>query len=239
MLALVAATLLNAVARPVAAQTSVDPDALYADRANLSSAAQAFDIWTRELKARPENFAVAWKLARIAYWLGGRGPEAGRRAYLEQGIKAADTARALEPMRPEGHFWAAASMGAIAESAGIRAGLKYRKPIKEALETVLKIDPAFMEGSADRALGRWYHQVPRMFGGNRELAETHLKASLKYDPNSTLSHLFLGELYLDDDRKADARRELQAVLDAPLSATWGPEDADYKVRARKLLASIK
>lgn len=225
------------LATPVSAQANAD--ALYVDRANLSSARQAYEIWTRELQARPENYDVAWKLARVAYWLGGRGPENERRPYLERGIKAAETARALEPTRPEGHFWAAATMGAIAENFGIRAGLKYRKPIKEALETVLKIEPAFMNGSADRALGRWYHQVPRMFGGDHQKAETHLKASLKYDPNSTLSHYFLAELYLDDDRKEDARRELQAVLDAPLNPEWAPEDADYKQKARKQLASFK
>lgn len=221
------------------AQSTVDADALYAGRANLSNARQAADLWSRELQARPENFEVAWKLARINYWLGTHAPEAERRAYLEEGIKAAETARVLEPARPEGHFWVAANMGALAEAFGIRAGLKYRKPIKEALERVLKLDPAFMQGSADRALGRWYHQVPRMFGGNHKLAESHLRASLTYFPQSTLSHYFLAELLLDENRRAEARSALQAVLDAPLSDEWAPEDAVYKDRARKLLAKIK
>ena len=46
----------------------------------------------------------------------------------------------------------AANMGALAESFGLRQGIKYRGAIKDALLTVLKIDPAFQEGSADRAL---------------------------------------------------------------------------------------
>jgi hypothetical protein len=220
----------------VAAQT---PDALYADRANLASARQAEDIWTRELKERPENFDAAWKLARVAYWLGNHAPEGERRAFLEHGIRAAETARVLEPMRPEGHFWAAANMGALAESFGVRAGLKYRKPIKDGLETVLRLDPAFMEGSADRALGRWYYKVPRLFGGSNKEAEAHLRASLTYNPNSTISHFFLAELYLEQDKKAEARTELQAVIDAPLSVEWVPEDEDYKARAKELLAKTK
>ena len=113
-------------------------------------------------------------------------------------------------------------MGALAESFGLRQGLKYRKPIKEALETVLRLDPAFMEGSADRALGRWYFKVPRLFGGDRKLSEAHLRKSLTYNPDSTVSHFFLGELLDDEGRKAEARAELQQVLDAPLAATGRP-----------------
>lgn len=173
------------------------------------------------------------------YWLGTHAPEKERREFLQHGIKAADTARALEPGRPEGHFWAAATMGALAEGYGLRAGLRYRKPIKEALEIVLKIDPAFMNGSADRALGRWYHKVPGLFGGDRRLAERHLRASLQRDPNSTISHFFLAELLLDIGRSAEARSELEAVVAVPVNPEWAPEDADYKRRARDLLARTK
>ena len=113
------------------------------------------------------QFEAAWKLARICYWLGGHAPEAEQRAYLEKGIAAAQLAARLQPSKPEGHFWAAANMGRLAENFGVRAGMKYRKPIREELETVLRIDPAFMEGSADRALGRYYFKVPSLFGGSK------------------------------------------------------------------------
>ena len=113
-------------------------------------------------------------------------------------------------------------MGALAESFGLRAGLKYRKPIKEALETVLRLDPAFQNGSADRALGRWYARVPGLFGGSNKLAEAHLRTSLRYDQDSTISHFFLAELLLDEGRKSEARVELQSVIDAPIKPEVGP-----------------
>src|SRR4029077_15538896 len=115
-------------------------------------------------------------------------------AFLEAGIEAGRGGVASGPNRPEGHFWIAANMGALAESFGIRAGLKYRKPVKDELETVLRLDPAFLEGSADRALGRWYFEVPGLFGGSNTKAEAHLRASLKYDAHSTVSRFFLAEL---------------------------------------------
>ena len=212
---------------------------MYADRATLASARQAVDMWTRALATSPRDFDTAWKLARADYWLGGHAPESDRRRFLEQGIEAGRTAIAIGPNLPEGHFWTAANMGALAESFGLRQGLKYRKPIRESLETVLRLAPGFQQGSADRALGRWYFKVPGLFGGNHKLSEQHLRASLTYDPNNTASHFFLAELLLDDGRKDEARAELRNVLDAPLNPEWTPEAQEFKQKATRLLASMR
>jgi tetratricopeptide (TPR) repeat protein len=222
-----------------AARAQVAADALYADRANPASARQAADLWAKELAAHPRSFEAAWKLARDDYWLGGHATEAERRRFYEQGIEAGRKAVAVEPDRPEGHFWIAANMGALAESFGLRQGIKYRKPIREELETVLRISPAFLQGSADRALGRWYAKVPGLFGGSDKEAERHLRASLTYNPNSTATHFFLAELYLDNGRRNEARTELQKVLDAPLDTEWTPEDREFKQKASALLPTVR
>ena len=96
-----------------------------------------------------------------------------------------------------------------------------------------------MQGSADRALGRWYFKVPRLFGGSNKLAEEHLRESLKYNPHSTASHFFLAEVLIDDGRNAEARAELQEVLDAPLDPEWAPEDQEFKDKAGRLLVSSR
>lgn len=214
-------------------------DALYADRTNPASARRAATEWSDELARNPQAFDAAWKLARVDYWLGGHAAEAEQRRFFENGIDVARKAVALQPNRPEGHFWLAANMGTMAESFGLRQGIKYRKPIKEALETVLRLDPAFQQGSADRALGRWYFKVPGLFGGSNKEAEAHLRASLKYNPASTITHFFLAEVLIDERRKDEARAELQKVLDAPLDPEFGPEDQEYKAKARALLPSVK
>lgn len=214
-------------------------DALYADRENLTSAKQVAVLLVEQGRREPASVDAAWKLARICYWLGGHAPEAERRAYLEQGVAAAQRAARLAPERPEGHFWTAANMGGLAEGFGLRAGMRYRRPIREALEVVLRLDPAFMQGSADRALGRYYARVPSLLGGSREKAERHLRASLRYNPDSTISRLFLAELMLDQKRTTEARVELQRVIDAPLSDEWAPEDREFKRKAAALLAASR
>ena len=216
-----------------------DADALYADRANLASATAASTLWAGALKQDPRNFDAAWKLARVSYWLGGHAPDKERRAHLERGMEAARAAIALDPSRPDGHFWLAANMGTLAESFGLRNGLRYRGPVKQELETVLKLDPGFMKGSADRVLGRWYFRVPKLFGGSNKRAEEYLRSSLKYDENSTISRFFLAEVLIDEDRRPEARAELQQVIDAPLSVEWAPEDQEYKAKAAALLSRLK
>jgi hypothetical protein len=212
---------------------------LYADRGNVANARRAADIWAAMLAADPRNFDAAWKLARADYWLGGHAADPERRRLFEQGIDAGRKAVAVQPNRPEGHFWTAANMGALAELFGLGQGLKYRSSIKQELDTVLRLDPRFLDGSADRALGRWYFKVPRLFGGSPKLAEAHLRASLKYDPASTASHFFLAELLLDQGRTNEARTELQKVVDAPIHPEWAPEDREFKAKARAMIASLK
>ena len=220
------------------AQEAQDPDRLYADREKLSSALEASSIWEARLGRNPRDFESAWKLARNCYWLGGHVPENERRQQFERGIDAAMKAIELQPNRPEGHFWVAADMGAMAEGFGLRAGIKYRGPIKKELETVLMIDAAFQQGSADRALGRWYFRVPRLFGGSKDKSVEHLKKSLTYAPESSATHFFLAETYVEMARKDDAKRELQAVLAAPLHPEWTPEDKEFKEKAAALLKKL-
>jgi tetratricopeptide (TPR) repeat protein len=216
-----------------------DPDALYRQRDNPASATQAAEIWASRLAANPNEFESAWKLARARYWLGTNGlPPPQRKAALESGIESARKAIALQANRPEGHFWVAANMGALAESYGLRQGVKYRGAIRDELETTLKIDPAFLQGSADRAIGRWYYKVPGLFGGNKKKSEEHLRKALAYNPNSVITRLFLAETLIESDRPAEARKELEAALAAPEDPEWAPEDRRFKEQARSLLQRL-
>lgn len=217
-----------------------DPDALYKDRDHLASAEKATEIWAARLTANPKDFESAYKLAQARYWLGTNGlPQSERKAALEAGIAAARSAIAVNAARPEGHFWLAANMGALAESYGLRQGIKYRGQIKDALLTTLKIDPAFLDGSADRALGRWYFKVPGLFGGSNKKSEEHLRKSLSYNANSIITHIFLAETLEDMGRKDEARKEAQAALDAPIDPNWAPEDKRFKEQAKRLIAKLR
>jgi hypothetical protein len=220
-------------------QSSADADALYASRAEVSSARQAAEIWKARLQQDPRDFESAWKLARAGYWLGTHAPEGERRAFLEQGVAAGRKAVARQPNRPEGHFWIAANMGALAESFGLRQGIKYRGEIKDELLTVLKLDPAFQQGSADRALGRWYFKVPGLFGGSNRKSEEHLRRSLTYDPSDAASLYFLAETLIDMKRKSEAKALLDRLIAAPINPAWAAEDREFKDKAQRLMRTLQ
>ena len=223
-------------ARPAA--QNANPDELYQQREDLASARQAADIWAARA-ASGRDFEASWKLARACHWLGTQLPEAERRTALERGVNAGEQAATLDPSKPEGHFWLAANMGRLAESYGLSQGIKYRARIKDELLRVLAIDPAWQQGSADRALGWWYHRVPWLFGGSEEKAEEHLRKALAYNPKSTATLFFLAEVVAERGRPDDARALLRQVLDAPLDPNWAPEDRDFKRQAETKLRTAK
>ncbi len=220
-------------------QTADQADTLYANRLSLSDAQRAAALWQERLSRQPDDFDAAWRLGRAGYWLGGHLPTVDARvAAFETGMDAARKAIAAEAARPEGYFWLAANMGGLAELKGLRAGIKYRTPVRQNLEKVLALDPAFQDGSADRALGRWYFKVPGLFGGSNKKSEQHLRKSLTYKPRSIASRYFLAETLEDMGRKAEAVRTLQDIEALEVDPDWVPEDTEFKQKARALLGKL-
>lgn len=209
-----------------------EPEALYRQRAGLTNARQALDIWDARLKANPRDFESAWKVARATYWIGPHEEKDAGRRTLERGVAAGKQATMIAADRPEGYFWTAANMGALAESYGLRQGLKYRGAIKDALEQVLKIDPAFQKGSAYSALGRWYHMVPGLFGGSEAKSEEYLRKALTYNPDGgILARFYLSETLFERGKDAEGIEELKKTLAARLDPDFEPEEREMQVKA--------
>jgi tetratricopeptide (TPR) repeat protein len=228
-------SLVSLVSLTAQTRTIADPDELYRQREDLSSAARAADLLAQRSDV---DFEAAWKLSRACYWLGTHQTDQNARNALERGVNAGERAIRLGSDRSEGHFWLAANMGRLAESFGLIKAMKYRGRIKDELERVLMIDPAWQGGSADAALGQWYATVPRLFGGSRQRAEQHLRRALDRDANSTSALSFLGEMLASEGRTDEARDLLRRVVNAPFDAEWAPEDRELKQRSATLLKKI-
>lgn len=222
---------------PASAAGDSTPDELYRHRDDPASASRAADAWARDADVR---FESAWKLSRVSYWIGTRqtGTSSARRAALKRGVAAGESAIRLDPSQPEGHFWAAANMGALAEASGLFQGLKYRGRVRRELERVLAIDPLWQEDSADAALGRWFFVVPRLAGGSRAQAESHLRRALEHFPDSKTALSFLADVLAADGRRDEARALLQRVLDSPIDPDWEPEDRELQQKAAARLQQL-
>jgi tetratricopeptide (TPR) repeat protein len=221
---------------PAGTGTFAQADELYRHRDDLASARKAADLYEKESAT---NFEAAWKLSRAAYWLATAGTEKEQKAARDRGVRAGEQAIKLDSSKPEGHFWLAANLGEVAENASFLTAWKYPGRIKDELDTVLKMGPAWQQGSADRALGEWFFKVPGVKGGDHKKAEEHLRAALKYNPQSTATLYFLAEVIADDGtRTQEALPLLQQVADAPLDPEWTPEDKQFKEKGKALIAKL-
>ena len=130
----------SASARPQAD----DPDALYSSARTSPARSRPEQIWAGRLAKDRERLRVGVEAGAGAL-LARHARRRSRRARRtsKPGIAAGRAAIALAPDKPEGHFWVAANMGALAESFGLRQGLKYRGDDQGRTETVLRLDPAF------------------------------------------------------------------------------------------------
>jgi len=227
----------TAAAWQTVASTS-DPDRLYRNREDIDSAKKAVEIWTARA-ASGKDYEASWKIARACYWLGKNAPEKERRGFLDEGVKAGQQAIALQPNKPEGHFWTAANMGQIAETSSFFTQGHYKNDIKRELEAVIAMSPGWQAGSAESALGQWYHKVPGIAGGDDDKGIEWMRKAITYDPKGTQSRMALAETLAEDKKTRDeAKQLLQQILDLPLDPEWAPEDRQNKAAAKLLLDKL-
>ena len=154
-----------------------------------------------------------------------RGREIGRRAVE------------LAPKNHDAHLWYAINTARWGETKGVLRSLFLLPTIRQELEILLELDPRSVR--AHILAGNVLLEVPGFAGGDRVKAEEHLKKALEIDPRFTNARVDLARVYIADARYADARRELQRVVNETspsVIADWAMKDAP---RARTLLESIK
>ena len=154
-----------------------------------------------------------------------RGRELGRRAVE------------LAPKSHDAHLWYAINTARWGETKGVLRSLFLLPTIREELGILLELDPRSVR--AHILAGNVLLEVPGFAGGDRAKAEEHFKKALEIDPRFTNARVDLARVYIADARYADARRELQRVVNETspsVIADWTVKDAP---RAKKLLESIK
>lgn len=208
-------------------------DHLYAARADLGNVQRGITMLREVVQSDPQSYEAWWRIAEYDCYLARHAPDKQQNAILADGIAAAKKAEALDPKRPEGHFWAGANMGLLAENRGLWGGLRLITPIRNEMQQVLKIDPSYMEDGADRILGRLYYEAPFFDGGNKLLSVRLLQLCLKRYPGDSLTMIYLADSYRATGRRHDARKMLEEVLKLHCDPINGPELAEYQAQARR------
>jgi tetratricopeptide (TPR) repeat protein len=157
-------------------------------------------------------------------------------AAYDRGREVGKRAVELAPRNPEAHAWYGINTGRWGQTKGIMRSLFLLPTVREAIDTALALDPRNLRALA--LSGNVFFEVPRIAGGDRQKAEAQFRKALEIDPHFTSARVDLARVLIAAGRHAEARRELQRVLDdtTPQNiADWTVKDAP---RARQLLESI-
>ncbi len=149
-----------------------------------------------------EDYETAWKTARLVYFIGNYG--IGKSQFVDTkagvelfnyGVMAAKMAISINPDKVEGYYWHAIDLGSWGLAKGVLASAIYAKDGMRSLEKAFSIDPMYHWCGSSRILGRYYQELPGLFGGSNDKArELFLKATNScgdYDNN----WVYLGQFY--------------------------------------------
>jgi tetratricopeptide (TPR) repeat protein len=186
-----------------------DPDA-----ANFTALSRVSFIWG-DVRAKTDEEKLA------AYE---RGRASGRRAIE------------LEPKAFLGHLWYAINTARWGQTKGVVRSLFLLPTVRDEIRVLLELAP---DVAAVHALaGNVDYEVPGPLGGDIDRAEATFRRGLQLDPSFTGIRVGLAKVLIKKGQPAEARRELQTVLDEkdPSNlADWTVKDVPD---ARRLLESI-
>src|ERR1044072_2920187 len=213
-------------------------DQLYGQRGYLMQLRRGIVSLRQALTKDPGNFDAAWKLSKFNYYLATHTEDSNERdAAFKEGINAGKTAVQLQNEKPDGHFWLGANYGGAAEQSAIQ-GLATVNDIRNEMQTVLRLDQGYQNGSAYMVLGLVDLNAPGIIGGDPKKAVEEMEKGLRFGEANAFLHLHLAEAYKKVGRNHDARREIKKTPPMPPDPNYMPEYKEASAAAQKLLDQI-
>jgi tetratricopeptide (TPR) repeat protein len=210
-------------------------DQMYAQRDDLVRVRQGIISLNQPLITDPSNYDAAWRLAKFNYYLATHTDNSDERdKAFREGIEAGKVAVKLQDGKPDGHFWLGANYGAAAQTSTI-AGLATVDDIRNEMETVLRLDESYQNGSAYMVLGLVYLKAPELVGGDPQKAVEEMEKGLRFGKTNAFLRLHLAEAYLKVGRTADAREQLNSIISMKPDQNYLPEYKEAVSEAQKLL----
>jgi tetratricopeptide (TPR) repeat protein len=250
------AALCLAVAIPLSAQQAADHVALGVAANEAHDLRTALQHFQAALDLDRTNYEANWRGALTLLTLGEQIPERSkspeRDSLFAQAERYARRAVTADPSGADGHFALAFSVGQASLTMGKKARIRRASLVRrEALRT-LALNPR--HDGAYHVLGRWNAEIMRLSGFSRFFAKSFLGAGIfnqaswakatynmekavELDPGRIFHHLELAEIYADQKRVGDARRQLQVVDSLPerevMDSTYKRDAAAMERRLRK------
>lgn len=216
-------------------------------RLDLDAATAAY---RQALRAAPQSYEAAWKLARAIADRATLTPNReDQRRLCQQADSLARVAVALNPGGAKGHAFLAVALGKQALFVGGKTKVRLSREIKAEADRTLALDAN--DDLAHHVLGVWNREVVEVSGVLRFFANAFLGGIPKASLSESLAHLRraaelrpdviphrveLGITLASARRYRDAEQELVRALDMPTS--WVTDDF-YRAKARDALVRVR
>jgi tetratricopeptide (TPR) repeat protein len=211
-------------------------DDFFLGRRNLENVNKAIQLLRERLVEHPRDYEAWWRESKFICYLARHSEGSEQRNYLEEAVDAGKKAVALEPNRPEGHFWLGVNLGLEAEQRSFVKGLTMVDSIRKEMETVIRLDPNYEEAGGERTLARLDYRAPFFKGGDKLRSIKLLEDVVKRYPHNSLARLYLSDSYLALGRRQEARQQLEIILNLCPDPEYGPEQEENQAEARQSLA---
>ena len=193
----------------------------------------------------PRNYETAWKTARLVYFIGNYGVGEKRFVNSDEGVtlfdygaKAGLIAQSLNSNGIEGYYWYAIDLGSYGLAKGVLAAASGAKDGMAALQKAKAIDASFQGYGSSRILGRYYQELPSMFGGSSDKALALIKASADRAPKYRNNWVFLGQYYISVSQYDKALEACKTALSLP-SLDGKYEEIRYTAEAQRCVSKAQ
>jgi tetratricopeptide (TPR) repeat protein len=210
----------------------------------------AIEAYRAGLDDRPDDPELLWKTARAISNLADETPgEAGDEARMEEAVELSRRAVRAGPAISRTHTTLAASLGKLALFRGGKRKVELAREVEREARRAAELDPRDFApftvlGVLERELATLNPLLRgfagALFGGlppaSLERSEALLARAVRLAPDYVAPHLELARTYLEMDRPAQARAELEKALAlVPRERLDGVQQA----RARQLLRDLE
>jgi hypothetical protein len=211
-------------------------------RAQVAQAKSAVNTYEKAVEAGA-GYEAMWEGARAVYYLGEFPMENASRdsriALFERGKRLAQLAVKANPNGAEGHFWLGSLIGVWGTARGVLKSLSVHGDVRREGETAMKINQSVECGGAYRLLGRYYHALPSISGGDEQRSVKLLQKGVGICPTNDLGRYYLADTLHALDRDAEAREQLEAIINSKNSdPRFAPEHPFMVRRAKSLLEDL-
>jgi len=221
----------------MAADYLAQADAIY-EKDNLESVVESLPLYRKAVEENPDSYETNWKMARALREYADLSMEAEVEGwkdickdYGKEGLKYAKNAQDIEPDRVEGNYFYGLCAGTYSDGISILKAIRegLRKKTERSFEKAYEIDKMYDNAGPILALGRMWHQLPRLYRKTSR-SEEYFEEYYQHFPDNPQGLVYYAELLITRNKEDKAQELLEKAAQS--------DHSYFSKKARELLEKL-